>query len=106
MWDAVHCLQSLINSRPDLRLPVRIFGNSQLLICFMLQIYKKPKQHTIYWVIEDIKYAKWILDRPVANHHVTWEMNCIADNMAHRMLAAKGDVTYMHGDVHYNAPSN
>ena len=43
MWDVVHCLQSLIDSRPDLRLPVRIFGDSQLLICFMLWIYKKPQ---------------------------------------------------------------
>ena len=43
MRDAVHCLQSLINSQQDLRLPVRIFGNSQLLIRFMLRIYKKPQ---------------------------------------------------------------
>ena len=42
MWDGVHCLQSLIDSRPDLWLPARIFGESQLLICFMLRIYKKP----------------------------------------------------------------
>ena len=43
MRDAGHCLQSLIDSRPDLQLPVRIFGDSQLLICFMLWIYKKPR---------------------------------------------------------------
>ena len=43
MRDAVYCLQSLINSCPDLQLPVRIFGDSQLLICFMLRIYKKPQ---------------------------------------------------------------
>ena len=42
MRDAVHCLQTLVDSRPDLRLPVRIFGDSQLLIRFMLRIYKKP----------------------------------------------------------------
>ena len=28
MRDAVHCLQALVDSRPDLRLPVRIFGDS------------------------------------------------------------------------------
>ena len=28
MQDMVHCLQSLIDSRPDLRLLVRIFGDS------------------------------------------------------------------------------
>ena len=43
MWDAVYCLQSLSDSKPDLQLPVRIFGDSQLLICFMLWIYKKPQ---------------------------------------------------------------
>ena len=32
MRDAIHCLQALVNARPDLRLPVRIFGDSQLLI--------------------------------------------------------------------------
>ena len=28
MRDAVHCLQALVDSCPDLRLPVRIFGDS------------------------------------------------------------------------------
>ena len=43
MRDMVHCLQSLINSHPDFQLPVGIFGDSQLLIRFMLRIYKKPQ---------------------------------------------------------------
>ena len=55
MRDTIHCLQALVNSHPDLRLPVRIFGDSQLLIRFMLRIYKKPQQHTIYWAVEDVK---------------------------------------------------
>ena len=58
MRDAVHCLQTLVDSRPDLRLPVRIFGDSQLLIRFMLRIYKKPQRHTIYWAVEDVKRAE------------------------------------------------
>ena len=106
MWDVVHCLQSLIDSRPDLWLPVRIFGDSQLLICFMLRIYKKPQRHTIYWAVEDVKCAERVLGGPVAYCHVTREANYIADDMACRALAAKGDVTYMQGDVPDNAPSN
>ena len=55
-WLDVHLDElALVDSRPDLRLPVRIFGDSQLLIRFMLRIYKKPQQHTIYWVVEDVK---------------------------------------------------
>ena len=106
MQDAVHCLQTLVDSRPDLRLPVRIFGDSQLLIRFMLQIYKKPQQHTIYWAVEDIKHTERVLGRLVAYCHVWREANCIADNMACRALAAKGDVTYMQGDMPNNTPSN
>ena len=106
MRDAVHCLQTLVDSRPDLRLPVRIFGDSQLLIRFMLRIYKKPQRHTIYWAVEDVKRAERTLGGPVAYCHVTREANCVADDMARRALTAKGNVTYMPGDVPADAPPN
>ena len=35
-----------------------------------------------------------------------WEANCIVDDMVRRALVAKGDVTYMHGEVPGNAPFN
>ena len=100
------CLQSLLDSQLDLQLPVRIFHDSQLLIHFMLQIYLKLQQHTIYWAIEDVKQAKWVLGRLVAYRHVTRAANCMADDMARRALAAKGDVTYVQGDVPKDASSN
>ena len=106
MRDAVHCLQTLVDSCPDLQLPVRIFGDSQLLIRFMLRIYKKPQQHTIYWAVEDVKRAEQTLGGSVAYRHVMREANCVADDMARRALAAKGDVTYMQGDVPVDAPPN
>ena len=85
---------------------VRIFGDSQLLICFMLRIYKEPQWHTIYWAVEDIKHAEQVLGGPVAYHHVMQEANCIAYDMARHTLATKGDITYMQGDVPADAPSN
>ena len=106
MRDAVHCLQTLVDSRPDLRLPVRIFGDSQFLIRFMLRIYKKPQRHTIYWAVEDVKQAERSLGGPVVYRHVMQEANCIADDMARRALTAKGDVMYMQGDVPADAPPN
>ena len=72
----------------------------------MLQIYKKPQRNTICWAIEDVKRAERVLGGPVAYCHITWEANCIADNMACHALAAKGDITYMHGDVPGDAFSN
>ena len=55
---------------------------------------------------EDIKHAERVLGGPVAYHHVTREAKCVADDMAHCVLAVEGDVTYMHGDVPGDAPSN
>ena len=72
----------------------------------MLRIYKKPQQHTIYWAVEDVKRAERTLGGLVAYHHVTREANCVADDMAHRALMAKGDVTYMQGIVPADAPPN
>ena len=72
----------------------------------MLWIYKKPQRHTIYWAVEDIKCAEQVLGGPVAYRHITWEANCIADDMACRALMAKGDITYMQGDVPADAPPN
>ena len=72
----------------------------------MLRIYKKPQRHTIYWAVEDVKQAERSLGGPVANHHITWEANYVADNMACHALTAKGDVTYMQGDVPADAPPN
>ena len=42
----------------------------------------------------------------MAYHHVMWEANCVADNMACRALTAKGDVIYMQGDIPAEAPPN
>ena len=89
MQDAVHCLQSLLYACPDLHPPVCIFGDSQLLIRFILQIYKKPGWHTIYWAVEDVKHTEWILGSPVAYCHVMQEANRMVEDMAYRALAVK-----------------
>ena len=72
----------------------------------MLQVYKKPQRHTIYWVVEDVKRAEWTLGGPVAYCHIMREVNCIADDMVRQALMAKGNVTYTQGDVPADAPPN
>ena len=106
MRDAVQCLLSLLESRPDLKLPVRMFGDSQLLIRFMTRIYKKPQRHSIYWAVEDVKRMERELGRPVAYRHVTREANQVADDMACRALEGRADVTYWFGSVPSDAPPN
>ena len=64
--DSLAALASLLPSRPDLRLPVRAFGDSQLIIRFATRIYKKPPCHTTYWALEDIKRLEKKLYRATA----------------------------------------
>ena len=42
----------------------------------------------------------------MAYGHVMQEANCVADDMARRALMAKGDITYMQGEVPADAPPN
>ena len=93
-------------TRPDLRLPVRVFGDSQLLIRFMLRIYKRPQRHSIYWAIEDVKRTERDLGGPVAYRHVSREANVVADDMARRALTERGDVTFWAGQTPDDAPAN
>ena len=72
----------------------------------MLRIYKKPQRHTIYWAVKDVKQAKWSMGGPVVYRHITQEANCIADDMARQALTAKGNITYMQGDIPADTPPN
>ena len=53
--DALATLFSLCPAQPDLHLPVRVFGDSQLIVRFATRIYKKPGRHTTYWALEEVK---------------------------------------------------
>ena len=40
--DALQCLSKLVQERPSLRHPVRVFGDSQLIIRFLTRVFKRP----------------------------------------------------------------
>ena len=46
--EAIACLARLQQQRPELRLPARVFGDSQLMIRFLTGVYKKPGKTSIY----------------------------------------------------------
>ena len=106
MRDSVQCLAKLRRTRPELGSPVRVFGDSQLMIRFITRLYKRPQRHTIYWALEEVRRAEGQLKQPVAYRHVTREANQVADDMARRALEAKGDVVYWRGEVPEDAPAN
>ena len=82
--DSLAALASLLPSRPDLRLPVRAFGDSQLIVRFATRIYKKPTRHTTYWALEDIKRLERKIHKATAYRNIPRALNKIADDMADR----------------------
>ena len=40
--DPLQCLSKLVQERPALRRPVRVFGDSQLMIFFLTKVFKWP----------------------------------------------------------------
>ena len=48
MKDALECLQHLKERNPHLDVPIRVWGDSQLLIKHLLGTFKKPSKVRIY----------------------------------------------------------
>ena len=40
--DTLQCFSKLIQERPSLRHPIRVFGDSQLMIRFLMRVFKRP----------------------------------------------------------------
>ena len=84
--DTLQYLSKLVQERLSLRHPIRVFGDSQLMIRFLTRVFKRPSRHSIYWAIEDARVEEWALGQPVAYCHVTRDANCVPDDMARRAL--------------------
>lgn len=66
--------------------PLRLLGDSQLIIRFMLGIFKKIRKASIY---TPVTHAKELLRRvDVAFRHVPRHLNTVADDMCRRAEAA------------------
>ena len=53
--DAMSTLAQLLPNRPDLHLPVQIFGDSQLIIRSATRVFKKPSRHSIHWALQQTR---------------------------------------------------
>ena len=104
--DALDCLVALAPSNPALQHPVRIFGDSHLLIRFMTRVYRRPQRSTIYWAIDQARRSERRLFGPVAYRHVRRSANIVADDMARRALEKRGEVIYWSGALPPDAPAN
>ena len=48
LWNALQCLNKLVQDWLVLRYPIWVFRNIQLIICFLMHVFKWPHHHSIY----------------------------------------------------------
>ena len=51
MMEALNCLEQFRRESPQLAVPVRVWGDSQLIIRHLVGIYKKPSKARVYQAI-------------------------------------------------------
>ena len=61
--------------------PIRAFGDSQLIINFMLGVFKRPKKNSIYTSIEQTRALARQWAHAVAFRYVSRDVNTVADDM-------------------------
>ena len=84
--DHMATLAKLSNRDPQLRLPIRVFGDSQLIIRFLTRQYKNPTKYTMYWALNEIWELEKHLKGPIAYQNIPRKLNTVADDMCHRAL--------------------
>ena len=109
MFAARDCMATLVklsNKDPQLRSPIRTFGDSQLIIRFLTRQYKNPTKHTMYWALNEIWELEKHLKGPVSYQNIPRELNTVADDMCHRALNAQQTVVFRDGKIPEEAPTN
>ena len=83
MAQSLTCLDELRQRRSELCLPVRLWGDSQLIIRHLTGVYKKPSKVRIYEAVETAKKMRrrW---KELAVRHLPRDLNKVADDMARR----------------------
>jgi riboflavin biosynthesis pyrimidine reductase len=75
--------------------PVRVLGDSQLIMRFMLRIYRQPRKPFLYQKVEEVRQLVKRLGLKVAYRHVPRRLNSVPDAMCRLALAAAENVRYI-----------
>lgn len=84
---------------PNLSAPIRVLGDSQLVIRMLLGVYKKIRKPSLYVCVEGIKGLVREKRWNVAFRAVPRQMNAQADDMCRRAEAAGSTVEYRDGCI-------
>jgi ribonuclease HI len=89
---------------PHLDAPIRVLGDSQMIIRLLLGIFKKARKPSLYLCVEGVralaKQRKW----RIAFRYVPRQLNSVADDMCRRAEAAGAVVEYLDGALPPDAP--
>ena len=102
----MECFSRLVWDNPALNYPIWVFSNNQLMIYFLMHIFKCLQCHSINCDIEGAKAEKRALRQPVAYQYETRDANCITDDMARRALDGWVIVTYWNKHIPEDMPGN
>ena len=78
--------------------PIRVLGDSQMIIRLLLGIYKKARKPSIYLCIEGVKALARRRRWTIAFRYVPRQLNAVPDDMCRRAEAAGEEVRYDLGD--------
>jgi PHD-finger len=78
---------------------VRVLGDSQLIMRFMLRIYRQPRKPFLYQVVQDVRKLVRQQSMKVAFRHVPRRLNSIPDAMCREAFAAKANVHHFGGQL-------
>jgi len=84
--------------------PIRVLGDSQLVIRFLLRVFRRSTKPSLYLRIEQIKALVAERGWVVSYRYVPRQLNPHADDMCRRARAAGCDVEYSDGELPEGAP--
>ena len=60
---------------------VQVNSDRQLMIHFLMHVFKQSQHHSIYWANEDARAEEWAIGKLVAYYHMIRDNSYIADDI-------------------------
>ena len=89
---------------PNLAAPIRVLGDSQLILRMLLGVYKKARKPSLYIAIESVRALCRERGWRVAFRAVPRQMNAVADDMCRRAEKENAKVSFSSGSCPEDAP--
>jgi hypothetical protein len=89
---------------PYLDAPIRVLGDSQMMVRLLLGVYRKARKPSLYLTVEGVRTLARRIGWQVAFRYIPRQLNAIPDDMCRRAEAAGATVEYVDGITPADAP--